>query len=209
MAEKKNLVNDVQTSLIKLDLKITGAAPLLMHAPTLVDPMHPLKRAYDLITAKGGKKTIADHERLAHLEWEAGIYFDEEVGPFLSAVNIKQAIRAAAARYKLGTAVVRGITFDKTKIPLLYDGPRELSALFKAGFRDTRTVRNGGMNRGSVMRTRPCFEAWGLEARLYLNPYDIGIEDFARCVADAQRYGIGDYRPEFGLFTAELYEVTA
>lgn len=202
-----NLIERVELTHITLDLKITGEAPLLMHAPSLVDPLHPIKRDYDKITAKGSKKTIADNERLSRLEWEAGLYHDDDIGPFLSAVNVKQALRAAAGRYKLGAPLVRGVTFAQTKIPIEYDGPRDRDGLYEAGYRDTRNVRNGGMNRGSVMRTRPCFPEWSLSARLFLNPHEIGIEDFARCVADAQRYGIGDYRPEFGLFSAELYEV--
>lgn len=203
----KNLIADVETTEIPLELRLIGVAPLLMHAPSLLDPQHPIKHEYDAITGKGSKKTIADHARLARLEWEAGLYHDDDLGPFEPSAAVKEALRSAAARYKLGSAVKRGITFAETKLPLIYGGPRNRDALYEAGFRDTRAVRNGGISRGSVMRTRPCFSEWELRARLFLNPHEIGVEDFARCVADAQRYGIGDYRPEFGLFRAELYEV--
>lgn len=206
-AEPLNLIQKTEMTHVTLTLKITGAAPLLMHRPTLVDPLHPLKRQYDALTSKGSKKTIADNEAIARIEWEAGLYHDDEIGPFITSVNVKQALRAAGAQRKLGAKIVRGVTFTDTKLPLIYDGPRDKDDLYEYGFRDTRTVRNGGMNRGSVMRTRPCFDEWALEARIFLNPHEISVEDFAQCTADAQRFGIGDYRPEFGLFVAELYEV--
>lgn len=204
-----NLIESVAAEGVVLDLKITGVAPLMMHAPTLIDPLHPLTREMQKYTGKGAKKTLADHERIARLEWEAGLYWDEELGPFLTATNIKRAFQQAGGRYKLGAAITRGVTFLATKCPVQYDGPRDKDGLYDAGFRDTRPVKNGGFNSGRVMRTRPCFAEWEIAATLHLNPHEIGVEDFARCVADARRYGLGDYRPEFGLFDADLREVAS
>lgn len=201
-----NLISSAPQTHVALDLRITGAAPLLMHAPTLLDPIHPMTVELRKLTDKPQKKrTPADWARMAELEWNAALYHDEDLGPFISTVNVKRAFRAAGGMQRKGAAIARGVTFADTKLPLIYDGPRDREGLYAAGFRDTRGVRNGGTG-GSVMRTRPCFEEWALEARVYLNPHEIGVEDFARFVADAQRYGLGDYRPEFGLFVAEMYE---
>lgn len=207
MTATANLIKQAALTHVTLDLKLTGVAPLLMHKPTLVDPMHPLTLQIAAFTAKGAKKTIADNEAIARLEWEAGLYHDADIGPYITAANVKQAIRKSGGQVNLGAKIGRGVAFATTKLPVIYDGPRDRDGLYEAGYRDTRSVRNSGRNSGSVMRTRPCFEEWTLEARIYLNPHEISIEDFAERVAAAQRFGIGDYRPEFGLFTAELYEV--
>lgn len=202
-----NLIETVPDQTVVLSLKITGIAPLLMHAPTLIDPLHPLTKEMQKHTSKGSKKTIADQERIARIEWEAGLYWDDDLGPFLPTTNLTGALKKAGGRYKLGAAVSRGVTFATTRLPIQYDGPKDRDGLYEAGFRDTRPVKNGGFNSGRVMRTRPCFQAWVIEATMHVNPHEIGVEDLARVVADARRYGLGDYRPEFGLFDAELYEV--
>lgn len=190
---------------VALRLRVTGVAPLLMRSDTLLDATHPLVSEIREITDKPSKKrTPADLAQMARLEWQGGLYYDDDLGPFLPSVNVKMAIRGAAGLARRGASIKRGVQFTDIKLPLLYDGPRDPDGLYAAGFRDTRGVRNGGMG-GSVMRTRPCFEEWALEATMYVDPHEISIEDVAGFVAAAQRFGLGDYRPEFGLFTAELY----
>lgn len=205
-----NLVPDIEATIKTLELRLDGIAPLLMHAPTLIDPLHPLSREMAKATSKtGSKRTVADIEHIARIEWQAGIYFDDTIGPFIPAVNVKKSIVKAAGLTKQGAAVTRGVTFADTKLPLLYDGPRDLDELYAAGFVDSRPVKNGGMGAGRVPRTRPCFEQWAIEARIYVDPHEIGLEDLGRVVGVAQRFGVGDYRPEFGLFRATLSEANA
>lgn len=205
-----NLIAKAEQTHIELGIRLKGEAPLMMHAPTLLDPLHPISREMaDKTSKKGSTRTVADLERMSRLEWEAGLYFDPEVGPFIPSVNVKKSLQMAAGRWKLGAAVSRGISFATTKLAVEYEGPRDKDALYEAGFKDVRPIKNGGFNAGRVMRTRPCFEHWTLEGRIYLDPHEIGIEDFAKVAERAQRYGVGDYRPEFGLFTAELWRVEA
>lgn len=205
--QSRNLVPASDDTIKTLTLRLEGQAPLMMHAPTLIDPLHPLTREMALATSKtASKRTIADIEHMARVEWEAGIYHSDELGPFIPSVNVKKSIVKAAGLTKDGASVTRGVTFADTKLPLLYDGPRDRDGLYDAGFKDTRPVRNGGMGGGRVPRTRPCFDEWALEAIVYVDPHEIGLEDLGRVVGVAQRFGVGDYRPEFGLFRATLTE---
>lgn len=207
---RKNLVPSVDDTIKTLHLHLEGTAPLLMHAPTLIDPLHPITKKIGELTSKtASKRTVADVEAIARLEWRAALYYDEDLGPFLPAVNVKKAIVKAAGLTKMGSAVSRGVTFATTKLALQYDGPRDPDGLFDAGFVDSRPVRNGGMNSGRVNRTRPSFEDWQVDATLYCDPHEIGLEDLGRVIGVAQRFGVGDYRPEFGLFTATLTEEEA
>lgn len=205
-----NLIEQSSQTHIELVLKLTGEAPLMMHAPTLLDPLHPLTREMAKMTAKkASTRTIADIERMSRLEWEAGLYQEDALGPFIPALNVKKSFQMAAGRWKLGAAVSRGVTFATTKVPVQYDGPRDRDGLYDAGFKDVRPIKNGGFNAGRVMRTRPCFEEWVIEPRIYVDPHEIGVEDLAKVVERSQRYGVGDHRPEFGLFSAEMWKVEA
>jgi len=201
---KDNLVPDADDTIIKLQLSLTGIAPALMHAANLNDPLYPPKRRYDELNSKGSKKTLADNEEVARIEWYAALYWDEELGPYFPSRNVKACLIKAGGLGRKGAAVERGVTFAHSKLPLIYEGPRGRDELFAAGFAYTTAIRNSGMNGGRVQRTRPCFEDWALEATIYVDPHQIGLEDLGRVAGVAQRIGIGDYRPEFGTFRATL-----
>lgn len=201
----RNLVPDTDDSLVTIEFRLEGVAPLLMHAPTLIDPIAPLTKEIAKITSKkASQRTIADVERLTRLEWEAGLYHDEKLGPYVPASNIKQVLRGAAGRWKLGAPIARGLTFEHRRLPVEYDGPRDKDGLYEAGYVSSLPVKNGGFNAGRVMRARPMFEEWAIEGRAFLDPHEVGLEDLGLIFARAQRMGVGDYRPEYGLFTATV-----
>ena len=65
-------------------------------------------------------------------------------------------------------------------------------------------VKNAGYNAGRVMRCRPMFSEWNIDAEIAFDPEEIDPDTLGLIVERAQRYGIGDYRPEFGAFSATL-----
>jgi hypothetical protein len=199
--------DDVATATEKLyiDVNLTmhGVAPLLMHAPTLVDPLHPLTRQMaDLTAKKQAQRTTADWEAICRTDHRAGLYYDDDLGPVIPTIMIKKAMQEAGGRWKLGAKVKRGVIFTERIVRLDYDGPRDIDGLYDAGFVDHRPVKNGGMNAGRVLRSRPCFDAWSIDTSFKLDPHELGLDDLGKILERAQVYGIGDYRPEFGLFSA-------
>lgn len=182
---------------------LKGLAPLLMHAQTSIDRFHPLAREIAVINAKR-KKTDEDHLALRRLEWTAGIYWDEDKGPYIPGRNIKSMLVEAGKMDRLGQNVKRGILISEFLVPLQYKGPRTLNELYGDGSTEWVNVQVAVVQRARVMRTRPIFNRWKLDV---LIGYDTSIwdeEQLDMVITKAGTYfGIGDYRPEYGRFTIE------
>lgn len=193
----------------QLNLHFTGDAPLLMHRPVLVNPLDERKKEIAKYTSKR-TKTEDDYKIIARLEWEAGMYYDPEIGPYIPGVNVETCLRDSGKISKLGTAITRGVIVPTDKLPLLYDGPRgngsDLQELWDANLKDYRVVGN---QQNSVMRCRPCFKpnsaAWELDVPIYVEP---SIIDPDEVISVAKRaglmIGLGDYRPRFGRFSVKV-----
>lgn len=183
-------------------LHLTGTAPLLMNSPE-ADRDSELFRAYTLLGQKKGK-TLDDEARLRQLEWELRIYLDADLGPYVPGRTIKAVLQAAAGKFKKGATLERSLITILYRIPLEYDGPRDQEGLWDAGYRYSTMVKNAGFNAGRVIRCRPMFPDWSITADLAFDPEEVDADTLAAIVERSQRYGIGDYRPEFGAFSATL-----
>lgn len=190
---------------VSAQVRFEGEAPLLMHADTLLDITHPITREFKALAAKrGGTRTIDDEMNLARLEWLAGIYHDEEIGPYIPGGSVKRAITQAATRFNKGEPLKRGLIVEQLKIPVEYEGPRDLDGLWEEGYRDMRGAVNSGRNSGRVQRCRPLFEEWALTFDVSWDPKEADRDTLAFILEFAQVRGIGDFRPEFGTFKAVM-----
>jgi len=171
---------------------------LLMHADTLCDPLHPKTKAMKKLSGER-KKTDKTHEQMADIEWEAGLYYDPEIGPYIPGANILRMLQEAGKATKQGTAVKRSVFILEEEIPLGYAGPRKKEKLAKdAAFRDRRSVV---VSRSRVMRTRPIFRDWELTFTLLFADGSFNVEELTAIVERAGiMVGLGDYRPTFGRF---------
>lgn len=186
-----------------IEFEITRASSaLLMHNERLANPLDPACKALKAISGKKNK-TDEDHLEMAWVEFQGGIYHDEEIGPYIPAQWIEATIRDSAKMSKRGTDVKRGVMVPDDRIPIMYDGPRDVEGLYKAGFYDQRMVKNQGS--AKVLRTRPAWRQWKAKFTVVL---DTGIFDKPTVISlleNAGRLiGIGDYRPRFGKFTVEV-----
>lgn len=184
----------------KIAFRITGECPLLMHADTTVNPFHPLTRAIKKLTLKKTKKTDEDLEEIYRLEWQAGLYFDEKVGPYLPGYNIQCSMRDAARFTRQGKSVERGIIILEDMIPLEYKGPRTIEGLYADGkFIDIRSVRVGTGSR--TTRARPRFNSWAAQFRVLYDASEMNKEDLVNFLTVAGlKSCTGDFRPRFGRF---------
>jgi hypothetical protein len=192
--------------MLQAKFKITGTSPLLMHCDQLADPLNPLKKEISKYTGKR-KKTDDDHEMIAKLEWQAGMYFDDHNGPIIPGRMVKAMMIQAAKKTKDGPKVKSGVQVLTTEMPVQYDGPRTLEKMWKDGrFTDKRSVV---VQRARTIRCRPKFMKWSIEAAV---AFDEGVVDLADIVrfleTGGMMVGIGDYRPEnggdFGRFEVEV-----
>ncbi len=186
----------------KLKLKLTGNAPLLMHSDIVADPLNP--QTIELRKYTGNKKkTVADHLKIAELEWYAGLYLNDSDQVVIPANNVYRMLIEGLRRRKLGKKGEAAVFFDVQAFELKHNGPKDLAELYaNKAFVDRRTVGNKQVR---VMRTRPVFKQWSLTVGLTVDDDEIDPDDIIRGFEDAGRYvGLCDFRPRHGRFDIEV-----
>lgn len=188
-------------------VRIKGVTPCLMHNGQMTDPLNRFTKAMKELTGKR-KKTDADQEAMARLELEAAYYIDDQGRPCWPGENIESGFCAAAAKLRLKTTA-KSAFFCSGMWPIIHNGPKHyLKLMDDPAYVDYRTVRNPGSN-GRVMRTRPIFNDWALEFKFWFSEDTLNTVD-VRQVFDifGEQIGLSDYRPKYGRFIVEKFDVT-
>lgn len=185
-----------------LTVRIEGTAPLLMQAETLANPLHELTKAHKAVTGKR-KKSEDDYLWLMESEWSASMYFDDEIGPYIPALNIEGCIAEAGKIQRLGKTMKQAVRVVADKHPLEFDGPRKKAKLWQSGkHADVRGVNVGGKK---IMRCRPIFLKWATTFDVDYMEDVLDRSDLIHVLeAAGRRIGIGTYRPRFGRFNVEV-----
>jgi hypothetical protein len=169
-------------------VKIAGTKPLLMHAPTSLGDRPKLRRGEHLDPKA---------------EAENYIYKDPQRNICIPSVNIKACIREAGRNYRVSG---RRTTFAAMIRASLDIQPYPYVPLIHNGWQvDIRPVV---VQRSRILRARPKFDEWALEFQIVNNdPTIIHHDTLKKILEDAGKYyGLGDFRPEFGLFKVERFE---
>jgi hypothetical protein len=170
-------------------VKIVGTKPLLMNAPTELS---------DKPTRKRGEHLDPK------VEAEMRLYKDPQGNIVIPSVNIKACIREAGRNYR-----VRGrkSTFAAMIRAGIEIKPFPYVPLIHSGW--TVDIRPVVVQRNRILRARPCFEKWSLEFQIINNdPTIIHSDTLHKILIDAGRYyGLGDFRPEFGTFKVEKFDI--
>lgn len=187
-----------------LTIRIKGTSPLLMQAETLANPLHELTKAHKAVSSKR-KKSEDDHLWLMESEWSASMYYDEEVGPYLPAMNLEGCLVESGKITRLGKTIKQAVQVLTDKAKLEYDGPRKKEAIWSSNrFSDVRGVNVSGKK---IMRCRPIFLDWAAQFEIAFMEDVIDRDDLIRVVEEAgRRIGIGTYRPRFGRFGVEVLQ---
>lgn len=192
--------------MIEVLLTLKGERPLVVKSDRGVNPLDPLSRELAKFTSKR-KKTEDDHEIISRIEFELGLYWDEDLGPYIPTGNVHKALVEGARQSKLGKHVEQGVIPLEVRVPVLYDGPRGIEALYETPSHVYKVSVGIGAKR--TMRTRPRFPEWALQVPFVLDPEKIDVDVFAQIATVAGRYiGLGERRPMFGAFTAYLETTT-
>ncbi len=187
-------------------LKLNAESPILMHSDRYADPLDPMTKEHKVLTSKR-KKQDEDHEAIAKSEWLGGLYYDDELGPYIPGQNVKAALVGAAKFHRMGATFKRAVLVLDDRIKLEYAGPRDPEKLWASPRHvDARSVVVG---QSRLMRYRPKFHDWSLTVRVVFSPEMLEEEDLTRAAENAGMFvGIGDYRPEkggaFGRFSVEV-----
>jgi hypothetical protein len=196
---------------MNITVKITGTAPMLMHAAELSDPLSSRTKELKKITGKPSRQWVdEDHVAKYRLQFECALYFDPQVGPYLPGVNIAKCLRTGAGLFKRGDGVKveRGLLLVSPINPLTYSGPRDISGLWNdARFRFTVPVNGNpsSAKKSRVMACRPIFREWEATATCLINPAVLSVDDLRSAAETAgSAVGLGDWRPYHGRFTTTV-----
>ena len=183
----------------KVTFKISSVCPLILHNGQMANPMNPIVRAIKPISGKR-KKTDADFEKMAELEFKGSLYMDAD-GPVIPAEMFEGAIHNAAKTQRLGKQV-KGAVFCEGNGRLEYDGPRSADDLWAdESFRNQSMV---SVQQSKVLRTRPQFDNWSTEITVCYDAERLNKEAVIDFVNIAGFHsGLGDWRPKFGRFKVD------
>lgn len=186
-------------SLQTVSYRLRSSQPLMQHNGQLADPLNKWSKLIKEISSKR-KKTDADFEEMARLEFMGGLYMSKD-GPVVPIDGLNAMIIAAAKKHREGEFAKTGVFCDD-HARLEYDGPRDADALWKAGtFRDTRAVRVG---QARVMRTRPIFDEWSAVVTFTVDDEVVNpVRVDAWMGVAGKIIGVLEYRPRYGRFVAE------
>lgn len=189
----------------KFKITLEGNNALLMHSARLSNPLDPMTQAIKKVSGKK-TKTVDDHQEMSRLEHAGSMYFDEEFGPYLPSDNIWRSLLDGAKKHKLGVKVKEGVVFTTDVNPLIYAGPRDFEGLYEdKNFVHIASVKVG---MARVMRTRPHFKNWKVEAEGFLDTNVLDFEDLEMIAeTSGNLIGMGDWRPRFGRYTATVEKV--
>lgn len=208
-------------AICKLKVTINGAADLINHNGQTADPRNEFAKQMKAISGKR-KKTDADLDQLARIEWFAGLYVgrikddDKETARLtLPGHVIEAALVGGAKKSKRGVQAKSGLfvtdagTLDfpgspSSALPKA-DLQTWLDNLFEQG-ENTLTV-GVKVGQAKVMRTRPKFEDWSSSFVAEFDDAVLTLGDVKEIMDDAGRLvGVGDWRPKYGRFTVGSVE---
>lgn len=186
-------------------IRIKGTKPLIVHDNShLANPLDEITKAIKVLTGKT-PKTEADLLEISRLEWVGSLYYNSDLGPIMPMRCLKAMLRSAAKKQKQGKIVQESV-FIAEDVPILYEGPRDITKLWKDGrFVLTTPCK---VNNSIVMRTRPIFKEWEIEFVVDFEETQLNPEVLRNILTVAGlRTALCDWRPEYGRFSVEKFEI--
>jgi len=164
----------------KLEVKIIGQSPLLMHNIQLANPLNRYVKALKPLTAKRNK-TDADLMEISRIEWEGGLYL-EDGKVVIPDRCFNACFFGGAKKRKNGPKWRTGAVIERSYYPLEYPGkkikadineeiPNPSLDKYYQKFSNQDMVVVGGSR---VLRTRPIFYEWSCDVSVL---YDENILD--------------------------------
>ena len=190
---------------------VTGISPLLQNNPQTVDPFNHYAKSKKAITNKRTAKTDDDLLELGNLETESKLYFDGDIGVYIPATWITEAIICTGFSVaKIGRAKMRGGLFaTEPKIKLKYRGMNKVKTItdvvMNSEFRHRMLLKQGQVR---VPKDAPIFHDWSFETAVEFDDTVVDMGSLRRIVERSAKYGgFGDFRPTFGRANAEVLDV--
>lgn len=189
----------------KLHVTLNGTTPLIMHSPKCVNPLHPLAKQMKSLTSKK-KKTEADLEAISDLEWEAGVYWDDNVGLYIPNECLAATFLEGAKMNKNGSTFQKYVQVVDSIVSLDIGEVQNYQKMkVDPRFRDVRSVV---VSRARVIRTRPRFNTWRCEFDIMYVDDKIDLDVITLAIENAGNYvGLCEMRKlGYGRYAAAIEE---
>ena len=192
------------------DIRIDGTSPIIHHSSAGVDPLLPISIEIKEITSKrGSNRTVADDQRLRHLETIRSLWLDAGRRPTIPQSAVRALIETGAKKLRQGPQVREGLVVISTNFTYDVDTYGETldELAHKAQFTVPVVVKGS-----RLMRTRARFDPpWTCCFTVDCDDELIDISQLERWLdIGGRRIGLGDWRPEksgeFGRFTVVSIE---
>lgn len=187
---------------IVLTLRGVDDVAMLTHNERLANSMDPIARAMKEISSKR-IKTEDDHNELARLEFEGGLYLTSSGQVGVPSWNVKRSIQDGGKQNRLGKSIERGLAIlSPDVVPITHAGPTDPQKMWESGHFDQRSVK---VATSKVTRTRPRFMNWEVTVEFDLDEEILDVAQLElACDRGGKVAGLGDYRPRFGRYNAEI-----
>ena len=177
---------------------------LIMHNGRTSNPLDPFTKAMKEISGKR-KKTDADLEALSNIEYQAGLYLNEQEQVIVPSRVLESVLVEGAKKSKEGKLALSGMFVDTDAILEYHGGPMTVEELTASPEHRLCVAVRVGM--AKVMRTRPHFKDWTCKFKVSVNDQVANASQLKRWVEDAGSYvGIGDWRPRHGRYELVSFE---
>ena len=179
-------------------------ATLIMHNGQTSDPLNAYAKSMKQISSKR-KKTDADFDALARIEYESGLYLDAERRVVIPGRIFEAVVCEGAKKSKEGKSALAGVFVESDGLIEYDGGPLSVEKLLDSErHRLAVPVRVG---QARVVRTRPIFRNVTAEFVIALEDTVANEASLRRWIVDALTLvGIGDWRPRHGRGTLTKFE---
>ena len=202
----------------RLSIMFEGTTPILLHNNQSADPLNIYSRVMKLLNAKQSKKrTDQDHLELSRVEWEAGLYLDEDGKITLPGYGVEAAIKSAAKLSRNAQDIKKGVRVEEMFCDFKYVGvqgkadpipkspedvpTKSLEPVFAKHF-DRRLAKNGT---STIVRTRPRFNEWTVEFTILYDETIITERTLLEIMQNGGKYcGLFDYRERYGHYEVKV-----
>jgi hypothetical protein len=170
--------------------------PLVVHNSQLSIPTNPFAERLARITSKPSKqRTHEDHVELSRVEWEGGLYWDDDLGPYVPTSYAMTSLWQSAKLTRDGEGLRRAVILlghdAGARMPIEYKGPRDIEGMWQDD--RYRLVMSLPQGRVRVTRTRPRFVPWQMQMTVLLEEGLMNPSVFEEIATRAGRLiGIGE-----------------
>ena len=194
-------------TLKRYEIHLKGISPFVQNCDTLANPLHPTTKQLKEITSL---KTKMDehHLAIAKLQWRASLYYDEDLGVYLSSKMIIGCLRASARKEKKGLhmkALIVDCVLGTPLLPYRDMSPEKLWSLKNKKDEQIHVFTESvNVQRAKTMRTRPIFNNWEVKFEALLNTEILSEIELKRIIERAGfEYGFGELRPQLAVELVE------